>query len=244
MGPHYLVPHYLDSESMQNTSAKFLNMAQKAVVLQAYGVQVLFQTHVHEEHIQNRRGVPGSRGPCGLAKGAWNTHSNFDGNLSPLLQSRRQNQRLARGGITIIIIIIIITSIIILTIIILSMIIIITIIVLFIVVVIIIIIIVVVIIINYCFCYYDYHYDYCHCCCYFSNRPQQRWNSTQLLALLTCKAKSFSLLSLQAFFRGRSQTAKLGPNSLLANTCCCRMRPPHNKAESMVGRRASPRHPL
>ena len=77
-----------------------------------------------------------------------------------------------------------------------------------------------------------------NCHNYLSNRPQQRWNSTQLLALLTCKVKSFSLLSLQAFLRGRSQTAKLGPNSLLANTSCCRMRPPHNKAESMVGRRA------
>ena len=78
-----------------------------------------------------------------------------------------------------------------------------------------------------------------------SNRPQQRWNSTQLFALLTCKVKSFSLLSLQAFSWGRSQTATLGPNSLLANTRCCRMRPPHNKAESMVWSAVeqSPRHP-
>ena len=75
---------------------------------------------------------------------------------------------------------------------------------------------------------------------YLGDRPQQRWNSTQLLAVLTCKVKSFSLLSLQAFFRGRGQTAKLEPNSLLASTRCCRMRPPHNKAESMVGRRAKP----
>ena len=79
--------------------------------------------------------------------------------------------------------------------------------------------------------YYDEPDDY------LSNRPQQRWNNTQLLVLLTCNVKSFSLLSLQAFFRGRSQTAKLGPNSLHANSRCCRMRPPHNMAESH-------RHPL
>ena len=50
-------------------------------------------------------------------------------------------------------------------------------------------------------------------------------------------------LSIQSpsLFRVRNQTAKLGPNRLVANTrCantrCCRMRPPHNKAKSMVGR--------
>ena len=45
---------------------------------------------------------------------------------------------------------------------------------------------------------------------YLSNRPQQRWNSTQVLALLTYKVKSFSLLSLLAFFGGGAKLQNLG----------------------------------
>ena len=61
--------------------------------------------------------------------------------------------------------------------------------------------------------------------------------------MLTCKLRSFPLLSLQAFFSGgRSQTEKNVPNSLLANTRCCRIQPTtRQKAWSAVEQ--NPRHP-